>query len=102
MQLKSHSLFGRVLTPAIILFAAGRRRFSANHRTSSVRSLRIHDSLCCQHHPRLVQRIHRPALPEVTRQSDKAHTNVGLLPDGYANAAVQDTFCANTSCTIHY
>jgi hypothetical protein len=39
-------------------------------------------------------------LYQVTRQSDKTHTDIGLLPDGYANAATQDTFCAKTSCTI--
>jgi hypothetical protein len=39
-------------------------------------------------------------LYQVTRQSDKAQTNIGLLPDGYANAAAQDTFCAHTTCTI--
>jgi len=39
-------------------------------------------------------------LYQVTRQSDKAQTDVGLLSDGYANAKAQDEFCANTSCTI--
>ena len=40
-------------------------------------------------------------LYQVQRASDKAYTNVGLLSaGGYANAATQDTFCANTSCTI--
>jgi non-reducing end alpha-L-arabinofuranosidase len=39
-------------------------------------------------------------LYQVTRQSDNAHADVGLLPDGYANAAAQDSFCANTTCTI--
>ena len=40
------------------------------------------------------------ALYQVTRQSDKTTADIGLLPDGYANAATQDTFCANTTCTI--
>jgi len=39
-------------------------------------------------------------LYQVTRQSDMATTDVGLLSDGYANAPTQDTFCAGTSCTI--
>ncbi len=26
--------------------------------------------------------------------------NIGVLSDGYANAAAQDTFCADTVCTI--
>jgi hypothetical protein len=39
-------------------------------------------------------------LYQVTRQSDKAHADIGLLPDGYANAAAQDAFCAKAVCTI--
>ena len=39
-------------------------------------------------------------LYQVTRESDKTTADVGLLKDGYANAASQDTFCAGTSCTI--
>jgi hypothetical protein len=39
-------------------------------------------------------------LYEVTRQSDMKQTNIGLLPDGYANAAAQDAFCAHTACII--
>jgi Alpha-L-arabinofuranosidase B, catalytic/Domain of Unknown Function (DUF1080) len=40
------------------------------------------------------------ALYQVTRQSDNTTANIGILSDGYANAAAQDTFCANTVCTI--
>jgi hypothetical protein len=40
-------------------------------------------------------------LYQVQRSSDRTYTDVGLLSaGGYANAATQDTFCANTSCTI--
>ncbi len=40
-------------------------------------------------------------LYQVQRASDKAYTDVGLLSaGGYANAATQDTFCANSACTI--
>ncbi|MFC5860677.1 arabinofuranosidase catalytic domain-containing protein [Acidicapsa dinghuensis] len=39
-------------------------------------------------------------LYEVTRKSDQAHTNIGLLRDGYADAKKQDAFCAGTTCTI--
>jgi hypothetical protein len=39
-------------------------------------------------------------LYEVTRRSDRAHADVGLLPNGYANAVAQDAFCAKTTCTI--
>jgi non-reducing end alpha-L-arabinofuranosidase len=40
-------------------------------------------------------------LYQVTRASDGAAHNVGLLATGgYANAADQDSFCANTTCRI--
>lgn len=39
-------------------------------------------------------------LYQVTRNSDMTTTNIGVLSDGYANAAAQDGFCANTTCTI--
>jgi len=40
------------------------------------------------------------SLYQVTRQSDGTTSNIGVLSDGYANAAIQDAFCANTTCTI--
>src|SRR5580692_7639237 len=40
------------------------------------------------------------ALYQVKRASDEATQNIGLLSDGYANAATQDAFCANTTCVI--
>jgi non-reducing end alpha-L-arabinofuranosidase len=49
---------------------------------------------------RALYRAYTGPLYEVTRQSDKAHSNIGLLPNGYANAAAQDKFCAKTACTI--
>lgn len=39
-------------------------------------------------------------LYQVTRSSDGTALNIGVLSDGYANAAAQDGFCANTTCTI--
>jgi hypothetical protein len=40
-------------------------------------------------------------LYQVRRASDNATTNIGLLATGgYANAAAQDSFCANTTCVI--
>jgi hypothetical protein len=41
-------------------------------------------------------------LYQVTRQSDSTTTNIAVLTDGsgYAAAATQDAFCANTTCTI--
>jgi non-reducing end alpha-L-arabinofuranosidase len=40
------------------------------------------------------------ALYQVKRASDKTVRNIGLLSDGYANAARQDAFCTNTTCII--
>src|ERR1700722_18561903 len=40
------------------------------------------------------------ALYQVKRASDGATKNIGLLSDGYANAAAQDAFCTNTTCII--
>ena len=40
-------------------------------------------------------------LYQVTRASDGATSDIGLLAQGgYANAAAQDAFCANTTCRI--
>ncbi len=40
-------------------------------------------------------------LYQVQRASDNATMNIGVLsPGGFANAAAQDSFCANTSCVI--
>jgi non-reducing end alpha-L-arabinofuranosidase len=43
---------------------------------------------------------YRGVLYQVTRQSDHKSADIDLLPDGYANAAAQDKFCAGTACTI--
>ena len=39
-------------------------------------------------------------LYQVTRASDNTTSNIGVLSDGYANAAIQDAFCAGTTCTV--
>jgi len=49
---------------------------------------------------RALYRSHAGPLYEVTRQSDGTSANIGVLADGFANAAAQDAFCANTTCTI--
>src|ERR1700730_8467685 len=40
------------------------------------------------------------ALYQVKRASDNATQNIGLLSDGYANAATQDAFCKSTTSII--
>jgi len=49
---------------------------------------------------RVLYRSYAGPLYQVTRKSDGTATNVGVLSDGYANAAGQDAFCANSTCTI--
>src|SRR3954462_13929898 len=40
-------------------------------------------------------------LYQVRRASDNATTSIGVLSaGGFANAAAQDSFCANTTCTV--
>jgi hypothetical protein len=39
-------------------------------------------------------------LYQVMRESDRTTTNIGVLSDGYADAAAQDAFCAGATCTI--
>ncbi|HEV2419252.1 MAG TPA: arabinofuranosidase catalytic domain-containing protein [Terriglobia bacterium] len=105
MQIKSHSLFGKILSSIVILFAlvitsAG----AAAARTIKPRPCDLFASatpcVAAFSTTRALYRAYKGPLYQVTRQSDKAHINIGLLPDGYADAAAQDAFCANTSCTI--
>jgi hypothetical protein len=49
---------------------------------------------------RALYRAYSGPLYQVTRQSDGKTADIGLLPDGYANAAAQDAFCAKTTCTM--
>ena len=39
-------------------------------------------------------------LYQVTRESDNSSRDIGLLPSGYADAAVQDSFCVDTRCGV--
>ena len=105
MQLKSHCLFERILSPTIILFAVAITPVGvASAQTMTPRPCDLYASttpcVAAFSATRALYSAYTGPLYQVTRQSDKAHTNIGLLPDGYANAAAQDTFCANTSCTI--
>ena len=105
MQLKSHSLFEKILSPTIIFFAVSITPVGvASAQTITPRPCDLYASttpcVAAFSTTRALYSGYTGPLYRVTRQADKAHTNIGLLPDGYANAAAQDTFCANTSCTI--
>ncbi len=100
---RSLSLFGRSLSPITLLFAfllAG----TASAQIMSPRPCDIYASatpcVAAFSTTRALYRAYTGPLYEVTRQSDKAHTDIGLVRDGYADAKTQDKFCANTSCTI--
>jgi hypothetical protein len=49
---------------------------------------------------RALYRGYRGPLYQVTRVSDGTAAKIGTLPDGYADAAAQNSFCAGTVCTI--
>lgn len=105
MQLKPHSLFGRILAPTAILFAvttAAVRVASAQAIGPRPCDLYASATPCVAAFSttRALYGAYTGPLYQVMRQSDGAYTNVGLLPDGYANAAAQDAFCAKTPCTI--
>jgi non-reducing end alpha-L-arabinofuranosidase len=105
MELKSRSLFGKILSPTVILFAVAITPVAvASAQTTTPRPCDLYASttpcVAAFSTTRALYSAYTGPLYQVTRQSDKAHTNIGLLPDGYANTAAQDTFCINTSCTI--
>src|SRR5580692_9824481 len=49
---------------------------------------------------RALYRTYRGPLYQLTRVSDGTKATIAALPDGYANAAAQTSFCAGTVCTI--
>ena len=105
MQLKSHSSFGKILSPTIIFFAVAISPVDvASAQTITPRPCDLYASttpcVAAFSTTRALYSAYTGPLYQVTRQSGKVHTNIGLLSDGYANAVAQDTFCANTSCTI--
>ncbi len=105
MRLKSCSLFGKILSAAVVLFAVAiTAAGAASAQKIRPRPCDLYASstpcVAAFSTTRALYRAYTGPLYQVTRQSDKTDTNIGLLPDGYANAAAQDTFCSGTSCTI--
>jgi non-reducing end alpha-L-arabinofuranosidase len=105
MQIRSLSLFKKILWPAVILFAvATTRADAASAQTVSPRPCDIYASatpcVAAFSTTRALYRAYRGPLYQVTRKSDNASVDVNVLPDGYANAARQNTFCTGTACTI--
>ena len=105
MPLKSVSLFENILSLTVLLFAFAMNPTgvaSAQKATPRPCDLFASATPCVAaiSTTRALYSTYTGPLYQVTRQSDKTHTNIGLLPDGYANTASQDTFCADTTCAI--
>jgi len=109
MPPKSTSLFGSILSLTIFLLASAitQAGCASAQTTTPTASARPCDLLASAtpcvdaiSTTRALYVTYTGPLYQVTRASDNTHTDIGLLPGGYANAATQDTFCANTTCTI--
>ena len=105
MQFKSLSLFEKIPLLAVILFAVVIAQVGvASAQAATPRPCDLFASatpcVAAFSTTRALYHAYTGPLYQVARQSDKTQTNIGLLPDGYADSAKQDTFCANTSCTI--
>jgi non-reducing end alpha-L-arabinofuranosidase len=105
MRLQLPSSFRTVLSAAVILFTIViAPAEAASAQTATPRSCDIFAAatpcVAAISTTRALYRAYTGPLYQVTRQSDKAHADIGLLPDGYANAAAQDVFCAKAVCTI--
>ena len=105
MQTKSYLLFRKILPSAVILFAiAITTAGGGSAQTITPRPCDLFASatpcVAAFSTTRALYSAYEGPLYEVTRQSDKTSINIGLLPDGYADAAMQNAFCANTTCTI--
>jgi non-reducing end alpha-L-arabinofuranosidase len=105
MSVKLSSLFGKVLLLAVLVLAfATSMGGVASAQGMGPRPCDLVASatpcVAAISTTRALYAAYTGPLYQVTRQSDKTSADIGLLPDGYANAAAQDAFCANTRCTI--
>lgn len=104
MRLRSLPRSGSTLLRSV-LFAVAITPLSATHaQTATQRPCDVLAAAtpCVAAHSttRVLYSGYSGPLYQVTRQSDKKQADIGLLPDGYAKAAAQDAFCANTACAI--
>ena len=105
MQIKSRSLFGKILSPTVVLFSFALTPIvAASAQAVTPRPCDLYASatpcVAAFSTTRALYSAYTGPLYQVTRRSDKTYIDIGLLPDGYARVTLQDTFCANTSCTI--
>src|ERR1700679_67137 len=105
MRIKSQSAYRRMLSKAafialivtslvIVCSAQSRPNGPCNLYASATPCVAAYSTT------RALYASYTGSLYQVTRQSDSTTSNIGVLSDGYANAAIQDAFCANTTCTI--
>jgi hypothetical protein len=106
MRVKSQSLYRRILftTTGIAVLVTGLvdvRSAQASSLPCDILSAASTPCVAAYSTTRALYAAYSGSLYKVTRQSDNTTKNIGLLSTGgYANAATQDTFCANTICTI--
>ncbi|HEV2463615.1 MAG TPA: arabinofuranosidase catalytic domain-containing protein [Acidobacteriaceae bacterium] len=105
MSLKSASFFSSILSLAflLIVFGANPAGAAAAQKVKSRPCDLFASKTPCVDAistTRALYRNYHGPLYQVTRQSDNATIDIGLLPSGYADAAKQDAFCADTICTI--
>ena len=96
---------GKILSLAVILFACAIiPSHAASVHAATARPCDLYASttpcVAAISTTRALYSAYKGPLYQVTRKSDKTSIDIGLLPGGYANAAAQDAFCANTTCTI--
>ena len=103
MQLKSRSLFGKIPSLTGILCAIAITLFGIPSAHAATRPCNILASstpcVAAYSTTRALYSKYKGPLYQVTRQSDKTSINIGLSHD-YADAITQNTFCAQTACTV--
>lgn len=105
MHLKSFSVVGKISALIAVLFSvaiAHAGAASAQGVTARPCDIFAATTPCVAAYSttRALFRNYTGPLYEVTRKSDDTSINVGLLPDGYADVAGQNSFCAQSICTI--
>ncbi len=104
MKIQLKKWFGNIVSPAVVVVALAMNFSGVAAAQAGKRPCDLVGSgapcVAAISTTRALYRAYSGPLYEVTRASDKAKADVGMLHDGYANAAAQDKFCAGTSCTI--
>ncbi|MEO6816142.1 MAG: arabinofuranosidase catalytic domain-containing protein [Edaphobacter sp.] len=105
MQIKSLSLLGKNSLCSVLLFGfaiAMTGTASAQKKADRPCDLYVATTPCVAaiSTTRALYKGYSGPLYQVTRESDKKQAEIGVLRNGYADAAKQDQFCAKTTCTI--